>query len=243
VLTQSLQYYDDFLTDPLQLNLASEEDASDQNYLADETAWVNSLYEPFLSKSHFSDSSVQYPAVSRLEVPTPVRKFISGHQDEVEVEENDFEQPFEGMVVREEFEQLLIDSIMSPLQFQDDTGIVYRCESPKETIDTEALAEPPKRPRRHSIETASELIRCPFLGCGKVFGRMFNFKSHYKTHSGERPYKCEHCDRDFARNHDLKRHKRIHIGNRPFECQRCRKPFSRLDALNRHLKISSCIPQ
>lgn len=94
--------------------------------------------------------------------------------------------------------------------------------------------------RRHSMGGAPHLYCCPWTGCNKVFNRFYNLRSHYRIHSGERPYTCNYCDASFARNHDLKRHERIHLKTKPFVCPTCNKGFSRNDAMNRHVRLKSC---
>lgn len=94
--------------------------------------------------------------------------------------------------------------------------------------------------RRNSSPTPS-LFKCPFPDCTKVFGRFYNLRSHYRIHSGEKPFVCEMCETSFARNHDLKRHLKIHSGDRPFRCDTCQKTFSRNDAMMRHLKLNICV--
>ncbi|KAJ3354578.1 hypothetical protein HDU83_005029 [Entophlyctis luteolus] len=49
---------------------------------------------------------------------------------------------------------------------------------------------------------------CLYPGCGKVFPRAYNLKSHYYCHSGERPHACGTCGACFSRKHDLQRHVR-----------------------------------
>lgn len=93
--------------------------------------------------------------------------------------------------------------------------------------------------RRHSLG-APHLYCCPWTGCNKVFNRFYNLRSHYRIHSGERPYTCNYCDAAFARNHDLKRHERIHLKTKPYVCPTCNKSFSRNDAMNRHVRLNSC---
>ncbi|KAI8853255.1 hypothetical protein BC829DRAFT_360193 [Chytridium lagenaria] len=80
------------------------------------------------------------------------------------------------------------------------------------------------------------LYQCPFPECLKTFTRPYNLKSHYRSHTGERPYHCQYCTHTFPRKHDLKRHEKLHGGDKPFMCPACSKSFARADALKRHVK-------
>ncbi|KAG0315594.1 hypothetical protein BGZ97_008064 [Linnemannia gamsii] len=120
----------------------------------------------------------------------------------------------------------------------------------KEPVKTEVAAmAPPPVPHVHkkrrtggsstqntaaSIPEGATAYPCTFENCDKVFARLYNLKSHSRTHTNERPFICSHCQLSFARNHDLKRHVKIHGGDKPFKCGGCGKSFSRLDALGRH---------
>ncbi|KAJ3083026.1 hypothetical protein HK102_001322 [Quaeritorhiza haematococci] len=86
----------------------------------------------------------------------------------------------------------------------------------------------------------AKIFTCTFPACGRVFNRLQNLKSHWRCHSGARPYGCEECGAKFRRLPDLYRHRRsLHSAGKPHSCHRCGKKFARADALRRHLTSKS----
>ena len=52
---------------------------------------------------------------------------------------------------------------------------------------------------------------------------------------GDRPYKCDTCEKEFNYLTTYKRHLNIHKGEKPFACEHCDKKFTRLNYLKNHL--------
>ncbi|CAD6244322.1 GSCOCG00013344001-RA-CDS [Cotesia congregata] len=78
--------------------------------------------------------------------------------------------------------------------------------------------------------------RCYWAGCSRTFKKRTDFDSHYRRHTGERPFECEFdgCIKSYVNVSELNRHKKTHYKN-PDDDNR--KSFKRLNNFKRHTKI------
>ena len=57
---------------------------------------------------------------------------------------------------------------------------------------------------------------------------------HKRTHTGEKAYECDVCQKRFSIKGNLTKHKKTHTGEKPFECDVCKKMFSDPSAFKKH---------
>ncbi|XP_047469716.1 B-cell lymphoma/leukemia 11A-like [Penaeus chinensis] len=91
-----------------------------------------------------------------------------------------------------------------------------------------SLVPPSKKEKRNDT--------CEF--CGKVFKNCSNLTVHRRSHTGEKPYKCDLCSYACAQSSKLTRHMKTHgrIGKDVYRCRFCDMPFSVASTLEKHMR-------
>merc|ERR1712117_373895 len=83
------------------------------------------------------------------------------------------------------------------------------------------------------VHSSDENLKCKH--CGKKFRCESSRKSHEAFHEDPK-FQCRHCPKKLKTLKNLVSHERYHTGEKPFKCSHCDSGFVRLSGLQQHMK-------
>ena len=75
--------------------------------------------------------------------------------------------------------------------------------------------------------------------CNYASSHAGHFRTHLKTHSGEKSNKCNQCDFASSQAGNLRKHLKTHTGEKSNKCNQCHFACSDPSSLRRHMKRHS----
>ena len=92
----------------------------------------------------------------------------------------------------------------------------------------------PKSPTTISAIPFGDQLMCSY--CNYTSPKRYLLSRHMKSHSDNRPHKCNICQRGFKSMASLQNHINTHTGVRPHKCKSCDSAFTTSGELVRHIR-------
>ena len=87
-----------------------------------------------------------------------------------------------------------------------------------------------------TIKKKNKQFKCTI--CDKTLTTKYGLISHTLSHTGEKPWVCEHCSQSFRDQSSLIDHRKTHApGFEGFKCEFCGKSFNYKKRMNEHIRL------
>lgn len=182
--------------------------------------FLNSIQDVDIIVENMSDPEPEYETVTYTILPpsTPEREIHNQLDfiDDSAFEPNDnYYSIDEVQVIRMGVEKLTCN------EFLDDGKVeILSCD--EEMLQSKLRQKREKRKVYNERQNLNSNVKDRLCNiCGQSFDNSNKFRAHYKKHFPEKCHQCRYCDKYFVHKFMWVEHERTHTLERPFKCELC----------------------